>query len=298
VEADALQLWIGGRIERILGGRPLRWAAVTGGYSTAPRWVVTLADGRSCFAKVGATPWTRPAVRREYKVYTVLQAPFVPRLLGWEDHPDYPLLLLEDLSTGTWPPPWTSERVDRVLATLGAVATTSPPESFTTAELYRQNLSGRPQVSQKPEAFLSLGLSSRGWLEHALPSLLEASSRAILDGPSLVHYDVRSDNICFLDDRTIFLDWTDACRGNPMLDLVAWLPSLALERGPQPDELVGEEAADLVALISGYWASRAGLPPPDGAPFVRSIQRAQLTVALPWAARLLQLPSPDGNIRG
>jgi len=291
-----LQSQIGDRIERVLGSQPQNWVAVKGGYSTAPRWVVTLEDGRSCFAKVGATPGTRPAIRQEHQVYTVLHAPFVPRLLGWDDHPDYPLLLLEDLSQGIWPPPWTPERISRVLETLNAVAATSPPESFASAERYRPNLSGWQQISQTPDPFLTLGLASRDWLEQALPRLLEASSRAALDGQSLIHYDVRSDNICFLDDRTVFLDWTGACRGNHLLDLVGWLPSLALEGGPPPDAIAGSEATDLVALVSGYWAARAGLPPPEGAPFVRSIQLAQLKVALPWAARLLQLPPLDGHV--
>jgi hypothetical protein len=296
VESEDLQIWIGARIERILGSQPLRWVPVKGGYSTAPRWVVKLNDGRSCFAKVGATPGTRPAVRHEYQVYTVLQAPFVPRLVGWDDHSDYPLLLLEDLSHGTWPPPWTPERISRVLDTLRTMASTTPPESLPSQERYREVLSGWRVVAQDPEPFLRLGAASRGWLEPALPPLLEASSRAVLEGDSLVHYDVRSDNICFLEDRTVLVDWNGACRGNPMLDLVGWLPSLALEGGPAPESLIGDEATDLVALVSGYWAARAGLPPPKGAPFVRSIQLAQLKIALPWAARLLRLPPPDGDV--
>ncbi len=296
MEPEELQGWIGERIERVLGSRPARWAIAKGGYSTAPRWIVTLADGTSCFAKVGATPWTRPAVRRECWVYTMLQAPFVPRLLGWDDHPEYPLLLLEDLSQGTWPPPWTPERIIRVLDTLRALAATTPPESLPSQERYRDALSGWRVVAQDPEPFLRLGVASRAWLERVLPTLLEASSRAVLEGDSLIHHDVRSDNICFLEARTVLLDWTGACRGNPMLDLVGWLPSLALEGGPAHDEIIGDEATDLVALVSGYWAARAGLPPPEGAPHVRAIQFAQLKVALPWAARLLQLPPPDGDV--
>jgi aminoglycoside phosphotransferase (APT) family kinase protein len=229
-------------------------------------------------------------------VYTVLQAPFVPRLLGWEDHPDFPLMLLEDLSRGTWPPPWTPERVNSVRDTLRTVAATTPPASLPSQERYREVLSGWRRVAQNPEPFLQLAVASRGWLDEALPVLLEASSQAVLEGDSLVHYDVRSDNICFLEDRTVFLDWSGACRGNPVLDLVGWLPSLALEGGPAPDTVVGDEVTDLVALVSGYWAAQAGFPPPEGAPRVRDIQLAQLTVALPWAARLLRLPPPDGTV--
>ena len=48
----------------------------------------------------------------------------------------------------------------------------------------------------------------------------------------------------------------------------------------------------LIALTAGYFASRAGLPAPATAPRVRTFQRAQAKVALPWAARELGLPEP------
>ncbi|HWX08781.1 MAG TPA: hypothetical protein VNY33_02290, partial [Gaiellaceae bacterium] len=66
-----------------------------------------------------------------------------------------------------------------------------------------------------------------------------------------------------------------------------WLPSLVLEHGPSPDGFGVDEFA---ALVAGFFAVRAGLPPPEGAPRVRGFQRAQLEVALPWACRVLGLP--------
>ena len=48
----------------------------------------------------------------------------------------------------------------------------------------------------------------------------------------------------------------------------------------------------VVAWMAGYLAAHAGLPPPEGAPRVRGFQRAQLEIALPWAAELLGLPPP------
>jgi hypothetical protein len=60
------------------------------------------------------------------------------------------------------------------------------------------------------------------------------------------------------------------------------------EGGPEPWEVVADSGG-LAALIAGFFASRAGLPPPPTAPTVREFQRRQAEVALPWAARELGL---------
>jgi hypothetical protein len=49
------------------------------------------------------------------------------------------------------------------------------------------------------------------------------------------------------------------------------------------------DSRGLAALIAGFFASRAGLPPPATAPTVREFQRRQAGIALPWAARELGL---------
>ena len=48
----------------------------------------------------------------------------------------------------------------------------------------------------------------------------------------------------------------------------------------------------MAALISGYFAARAGLPLIPDAPRVRVVQKQQLGVALPWVMRALHLPTP------
>jgi hypothetical protein len=77
-----------------------------------------------------------------------------------------------------------------------------------------------------------------------------------------------------------------------LLDVVAWLPSLRLEGGPEPWELV-PDSGGLAALVVGFFAGRAGLPAPPTAPDVRRFQFRQAQVALPWVARELDLPPPE-----
>ena len=140
---------------------------------------------------------------------------------------------------------------------------------------------------------MSLGLCSADWLNDALPTLITAENRAVLAGSELLHLDVRSDNICFLGDRVVLVDWNWACVGNSMLDVMFWLPSLKLEGGPPPEQII-EGDPNLVALVAGFWAYRAGMSPPYSTSAVRELQRKQLEVALPWSANLLRLPPPDG----
>ena len=93
------------RIESLLGGHGSDARLVEGGYTPAARWLVRRNSGETAFAKVGTTPGTAGALRKEAAVYRQLEADFMPRTLGWQDHPEAPLLLLEDLSACRWPPP-------------------------------------------------------------------------------------------------------------------------------------------------------------------------------------------------
>jgi hypothetical protein len=278
---------------RLLGARPTGWRAAGAGYTHNKRWVVDLEGGRSAFVKAAVDEMTAEWLRAEHRVYAALAAGFLPRLLGWEDG-DPPVLVLEDLSGADWPPPWTGERVDAVVATLREVAETLPPPGLASLEDWREELAGWREVERDPTALLALGVCSREWLDGALPALLAAEDACVLEGEALLHLDVRSDNICFRGGRALLVDWNWAVRGNPVLDLAAWLPSLEAEGGPPPEALLsGEPGA--AAFMGGFFAARAGLPPIPTAPHVRGVQLAQLRTALPWAARALGLPPPQGS---
>ena len=154
------------------------------------------------------------------------------RMIAWDDDPDTPMLVLEDLSAGHWPPPWRPGDVERVAAALDTLHGTSPPASL--GPIPREAFEGWPTVAREPEPFLRLELAPKDWLDRNLPTLLEAEAAARLEGSELLHLDVRSDNICLLDDRVVFIDWNNACLGNGSFDFAAWLPSLHAEGGPPP----------------------------------------------------------------
>lgn len=272
---------------------------VSGGYTPAQRWVLTLADGRRVFAKFGAdtaTSMVATWLRQERRAYEDIRAPYMANAFGWDDDGETPLLLLEDLSGAVWPPPWTSERIATVRATLAEVARTPVPGWADELEAReRTHLSGWLRVEADPVPFLSLGLCDAAWLDRALPALIASGASARLSGESLVHLDVRSDNLCFVVEDGIeivkLIDWNWCGRGSADLDLAFWLPSVHAEGGPPAWELV-DDSRGLAALISGYFAAGAGLPPGGAGIRGRQLQLTQLRSALPWTIRELSLPMP------
>jgi hypothetical protein len=274
-------------IERALGSRPVAYEPRPGGYSTADRFRVSLADGRSVFVKSAAAPHLAQWLRREHEVYGSLVGGFIPTLVGWDDDGTRPLLALEDLSEADWQVAWDTYRVDAVCASLDELARSAPPPGTPTVREGFAELFGRwAVVADNPKPFLSTGLRSPAWLEERLPEILAAAETAPVDGDDLCHLDVRSDNLCFRDGRALLVDWNWLSRANADLDLAAWLPSLAVEGGPLPWQVLPGHGA-LAAFIAGVWAAVVGLPPPETAPTVRSLQRAQLAVALDWIDREL-----------
>lgn len=278
------------RVARCLRQSLTGWRPVDGGYTVATRWLVTCADGSSAFVKGSTDALTATWLRLEYGVYARVRAPFLPALRAWDDDGAHPVLVLEDLSGAVWQAPWTMARITRVLDTLQQVAATTPPGTLLSLEARRPTFSGWAHIARDPAAFLGLRLCSATWLAHALDTLVTAEAQARLGGDSLVHSDVRSDNLCFVGDRVVLVDWNWACRGYGPVDIAAWLPSLHLEGGPLPETILPGEPC-LAAVISGYFAARAGRRAENApAARVRALQLAQLRVALPWAARALALP--------
>jgi hypothetical protein len=272
-------------VQRALGSRAVAYEQRPGGYSTAERFRVSLADGRNVFVKSATAPHLAQWLRREHEVYASLSGAFIPRLEGWDDDGVRPLLALEDLSGADWRVAWDARRVDAVRAALDDLAGSPPPPRTPTVREGLAELFGRwAVVAADPEPFLATGLRPRAWLERRLPTLLSAAEEAPVDGEDLCHLDVRSDNMCFRDGRAILVDWNWLSRANRDLDLACWLPSLAVEGGPPPWEVLPGAGA-LAAFVAGVWAAVVGLPPPDTAPTVRGLQRAQLAVALDWIDR-------------
>jgi len=141
-----------------------------------------------------------------------------------------------------------------------------------------------------------------------LPHLEEAAALAatfaeVTAGTTLVHTDVRDDNLLLTTDgRVLLCDWNW-----PMVGAV-WLDSLFLLIGPRGDGLDVESAISrhpllsavppehldvVLALVVGYFLKCADDPVPTTSPFLRDAQRWQGEVCWDWLCeRRGWAPSP------
>jgi Phosphotransferase enzyme family len=276
-------------IERAVGSAPVGYRAQGGGYSSADRFVVELADGRTVFVKSAQAENMAGWLRREYEVYSSLAGSFIPRFEGWDDDGSRPILAIEDLSSADWVPRWDKRRIDVVRAALAELgAAPAPPNTKSVRESFADLFGRWRVVAEDPEPFLSLGLRDAGWLDRNLDTIIQAADAAPVTGDALCHLDVRSDNLCFHGGRAVLVDWNWSSFANPDVDVAAWLPSVSVEGGPPPWQVLAG-AGELAAFVAGVWAAVAGLPPPETAPAVRPLQRAQLAVGLDWIDRELEL---------
>lgn len=282
------------RVEKIIGSRPVSWKCIKSGYTQAERYVMQFENGTSAFVKVATEKDTIKWLRDEHKIYSVLKAEYIPQVLGWDDG-EFPILILEDLSAGHWPPPWTPEQIQKVFDVLKKLEAVKIEGDFTLLSTVKPELCGWQAISKDPTGFLSLRLVTPEWLENALPTLMKAESEIVLDGDSLVHTDVRSDNVCFLGDKTYLIDWNWTVRGNPKFDIVTWLPSLHAEGGPPPWTFNIDEPA-LITAFAGFLASNVYKQESrKGWDAIQALRLRLLKSALPWTIKVLNLPDPSGK---
>jgi aminoglycoside phosphotransferase (APT) family kinase protein len=295
METTTVPADLSARVAGVTGRMPAVWQSVRGGgYTSALRLRVVFMDGASAFVKAAVSEDTAGWIRQERRVYEDLRgAPFLPTYYGADETNDgLPFLVLEDLTGAHWPPPWTEAQIQAVREALDRIHAARPallPALPTLTEVLAGDLNWR-EVASESAYFLSLGFCSPTWLEAALPALIAASEAAPKEGETFLHLDVRSDNICLRPNgAAVFVDWNWVCRGNPIIDLAGWLPSLSTETGILPETIL-PDAPEWAAWFAGFWAYKAGRP---GPPHLRAVQKRQLSAALPWAVRALDLPPLD-----
>jgi hypothetical protein len=164
-------------------------------------------------------------------------------------------------------------------------------------DVLRPASSGWSRVAARPRALAASGLAPLSWIERNIGTLIDAESRARLDGDALVHLDVRSDNICFAADGPKLIDWSAARLGHPFLDQHYWATTLHRETGNRPDWLLGDGAAEHLTVVAGYYAGAIYDPAHLG---VRSVfdttRELALRWLLPWVCDLVGIDPPDQSV--
>jgi hypothetical protein len=286
--------------EHCLGGTVTAAHTQPGGYSPGAAARLELDTGRRAFAKaVGPelNPDSPGIYRAEARIAAALPAAaWAPEFLGVIDSGGWVVLLFEDIDGAPPAVPWRPPELARVLAAmtdLAAALTPAPVATPGIAEVHGASFTGWRQLAAEPRAARDQDPLDP-WARDYLAELagLEAGWADAAQGASLIHADLRSDNILLTAGRVVFVDWPWACRAAPWVDLVAMLPSITLEGGPPPGEILAahpvtrgadpQAVTAVVAALAGYFIRQSRQPGPPGLPTVRAFQAAQGKVALDW----------------
>lgn len=239
--------------------------------------------------------------RREARIAAALPASVpTPRLLWSHDDGDWVAIVFEDVDGSTPVTPWRPQELSRVLDAVTQLVeslTPSPIAVETIAERLHEPLQGWRTLQSAALAKRDDLSGVPDWARRNLERLaaLESEWEAASAGATLLHFDLRADNILLTDDRVVVVDWPHASLGAGWMELLQILPSIAMQGGPKPWEIfdshpLGRRAPErrvtaVLAAVAGYFVRQSRLPSPPGLPTLRAFQRDQGIPAVEWLMR-------------
>ncbi|MFC5730722.1 MULTISPECIES: phosphotransferase [Nocardioides] len=274
-------------VEDHLGSPVAEAESQGGGFTPGFASVLTCEDGSKHFVKAASAKAQRTfaeSYREEARKLAALpSAAPAPRLLWVEDRDDWVVLGIEYVDARAPRRPWTPEDLALASATVLEAAKALTPAPRVDLQRATDEFAAWPDLwdqTRHPRAADLKALASR--------------FAEVIDGNTLVHTDVRDDNILIRPDGTALLcDWNWPVVG------AAWFDSLLLLIGPRGDGIdvaahiaahpllsgVPDEHLDVaLALILGYFWTSSLQPVPPTSPYVRQAQAWQRDVIDDWLA--------------
>jgi hypothetical protein len=310
---SAVPIRIRDDFERWAGSRVISATSQPSGFSPGVAARLKLDDGRGLFVKaVGSEPNPdSPGMhRREAHVLQSLPRDVpVPRL-RWlydgddgddGDNGDGWVVLVLDEAHGHHPrQPWALDELDQVLGAHAQLAARLSPTPVPVSELgsasdrVARRICGWQLLRDDPP---EIRTRLDAWSLRHLQALaeLEARAPAAVSGDTLLHFDLRADNVLLGAEHVWFVDWPHACVGAAWFDVVSFVPSVTMQGGPAPEAVFARYPAGRladadavtcgVAAVAGFFIRESLLPPPPGLPTLRAFQAAQGAVARGWLAQ-------------
>ncbi|MGH3489439.1 MAG: phosphotransferase [Actinopolymorphaceae bacterium] len=259
---------------------------------------VVLANGDRRFLKVGGPvpePKTVEFHRGEARLAGALPADLpAPRLLDVYDTDGWIGLVYEEIAGRNPALPWSCADLDVVVAAIARLAErVTPVPDAVVPVVSRLNFDPRGwyRLADDPEL---LSRIDDPFVRHELSALTDLEARAgrAAAGDTLLHLDIRADNVLLTDTGPVFVDWAQARIGAGWVDLLLFVPSVAMQGGPEPwevfdgHELATGVAADdvsaMVCALAGFYLERGLRAAAPGRTAVRRFQYVQGLKALDW----------------
>jgi hypothetical protein len=287
------------QVEAAVGARVEYARNQAGGFSPGLAARCRLSDGRRLFVKAASpeqNPFACRVHRREAEVASQLPSWLpAPRLRHVVDDGHWVALVFDEVDGHPPSEPWTLDQLDVVvpaIVDLGRRVTPSPlPHLQSVVERHRPVFDGWRRLAGGDGPVERLD----GWAAGRLDDLaaLEAGWEEAAIGDTLLHADLRADNLLLTADGTVVLvDWPWACVGAAFVDPLFMLPSVGLGGGPAPAAVVAryglfvdvdrDAVLAVLAACTGFFVRSSLDPPPPGLPSLRAFQAAQGELALEW----------------
>lgn len=279
-------------VERKCGSPVVEALSRTTGFTPGFASVLVCEDGSRHFVKAASVKAQRmfaDAYREEARKLAALPVGVpAPRLL-WHLDDDWVVLGIAYAEGRPPQRPWVGEELDALLDALEVVADeTTPPPDALHLDAASEDLAGLPAGwAQVREHRPDLDPDHVAEAEALAGRLAE-----VVDGDTLVHTDIRSDNVILgPDGRAVVCDWNFPVRG------AAWFDSFAALIAPRGEGIdvdaviasrrllrdVPAETFDIaLALYVGYFLSQCEQPVPPTSPHLRDHQRWQGEVCWDW----------------
>lgn len=290
-------------IEGLLGDRVVGSTSHDSGYSAGLASVLTLAGGDRVFVKAAdsSNDGTARLYREEARRVALLPDGVPMPAFRWASRldvvPDDPWEVLAfDAGTGRAPhTPWRADELAAVVGLAYRIGEHEIPDGVLPEASDELPPDGWAALAAGP----AVGLDTYDpWVARALDRLAGLASLAseAVRGKTLAHGDLRGDNVLLTatvsGPAALAVDWPYAARGNVLFDVVGMLPSVRLEGGPEPEEVLAahplpggvdpDAVTAWLAYLTGYFVDASLRPPPPGIPHLRAFQRAQAEVCVPW----------------
>lgn len=288
-------------VERL--GAPVVAARIAGaGFTTGFAAVLETAAGGRAFVKAAsfaAQPHLTDWYAREAQVLALLPPDLpVPGFRWTMIAAGYRVLCLDAVDGRLPLLPWTDLELSAALAMHARIsdALREPPAALAAlglprlADLAREDLAMWQEIGAGVEPLPDLPPDLAGRLPEL--AVLEALLPGYADVPTLIHCDLRLDNV-LIDrvGRAWLCDWNWICHGPAWFDLATLLLT-AYADGRDADALFAAHPAAqgcpadaldaALAALSGYFLTRAAVAPGTASPQVRLHQRWSGEIALAW----------------
>jgi aminoglycoside phosphotransferase (APT) family kinase protein len=278
-------------VERRLGAPVVEARSQNGGYTPGLASVLVGADGRRVFVKAASLKGQRAfaaSYAEEARKLAALPAGVpAPRLLWTFERESWLVLGIEHVAARTPARPWHHDELVACLDLLHEVATllTPAPPELGLVDITRELADWPASWDYLLQTFVLPGGEEAAALAAGFADHLGG-------GSTVVHMDVRDDNLLLCDDgRVLVCDWNWPVVGPAWLDALSLLvgargdgldvepllaehPALA---GATPD---GVDAA--LALLTGYFLRHGDDPVPPASPYLREVQQWQGDVCWEW----------------